>query len=122
MSQAKKKVLIVDDEPGIIKILGIKLRVSGYEVITAHNGEIALELVDSDNPDIMLLDIIMPGRDGFQVLEKLRNSSSLPVIAFSARPENAKKALELGAHEFVSKPFDIDTLLTKIRKILTKAI
>jgi DNA-binding response OmpR family regulator len=120
MGQAKKKVLIVDDEPGIIRILGIKLRISGYEVMTAFNGERALELVESGNPDIMLLDIIMPGKDGFQVLQTLRSTCELPVIAFSARSENAQKALELGANDFVSKPFDVDTLITKVRKILVK--
>ena len=114
----RKRVLVVDDEPPILRILGIKLRVSGYEVITALNGREALELVNSASPDIMLLDIIMPGMDGFQVLRKLRTYSSLPVIAFSARPENAEEALRLGANDFLAKPFDVDDLVMRVRKIL----
>jgi DNA-binding response OmpR family regulator len=115
MRQTNKKILIVDDEPLILKVLGIKLRVAGYDVITALNGQQALELVDSARPDIMLLDIIMPGMDGFQVLQKLRPLSDLPVIAFSARPEGARKALSLGANDFLAKPFDLDELLMRIQ-------
>jgi DNA-binding response OmpR family regulator len=115
MRQTNKKILIVDDEPLILRVLGIKLRVAGYEVITALNGQQALELIDSARPDIMLLDIVMPGMDGFQVLQKLRPLSDLPVIAFSARPESARKALSLGANDFLAKPFDLDELLMRIQ-------
>ena len=114
------KILIVDDELPLLRILGIKLRVSGYDVLTARTGKEALELVESEQPNLMLLDIIMPEVDGFQVLQKLRPAYSLPVIAFSARPENAQKALSLGANDFVPKPFDVDNLVTKIRSILSR--
>jgi DNA-binding response OmpR family regulator len=118
MVPSKKKVLVADDEPGILRVLGIKLRLAGYEVMTALSGREALELLESSLPDIMLLDIIMPDTDGFQVLEKLRATSALPVIAFSARPDNAKKALELGANDFVAKPFDVEDVARRIKKIL----
>ncbi len=114
----KKKILLVDDEQAILKVLGIKLRISGYDVITASDGQEAFELIDSASPDIMLLDIIMPGVDGFEVLQKLRISSELPVIVFSARPENRQKAISLGANDFLSKPFDVDDLVKRIEMLL----
>jgi len=116
--KTKRKVLIVDDEQSLLRILGIKLRVSGYDVITALNGRQALECIDSACPDIMLLDIIMPGMDGLQVLRKLRTFSDMPVIAFSARAENARKALSLGANDFLAKPFDVDDLVMRIEGFL----
>ncbi len=118
MTDIKKKVLVVDDERAILKVLSIKLRVSGYDVVTALNGKEALDLVRSAKPDIMLLDIIMPEMDGFEVLQRLRSFSQLPVIVFSARPENAQKALELGANLFLPKPFDVDDLVNKIQRLV----
>ena len=114
----KKRVLIVDDEPRIGRILGLKFRLSGYETFTATSGAEALEIVQARNPDVMLLDIVMPGVNGFQVLEKLRAFSKLPVIAFSARSENGAKALELGADDFLTKPFDGDDLVRRVKRIL----
>ncbi len=110
----KKKILLVDDERGILKVLSIKLRVSGYDVVTAGGGQEALELIDSAKPDLMVLDIIMPGIDGFEVLERLQSTSKLPVIVYSARPENAAKAIGLGADDFFAKPFDVDELVKRI--------
>ena len=120
MNETRRQlVMVVDDEPPILRVLGIKLKISGYKVITASNGREALELVNSASPDIILLDIIMPDTDGFQVLRKLRTYSNLPVIAFSARPENAEEALRLGANDFLAKPFDVDELVTRVRKFCT---
>ncbi len=116
--ETRGRVLLVDDEAAILKILRIKLRVSGYDVISAPDGEKALELVDAAKPDIMLLDILMPGIDGFQVLKRLRTRSDLPVIVFSARPENAQVALDLGADDFLAKPFDVDDLVKRIYRVL----
>jgi DNA-binding response OmpR family regulator len=118
MADVRKRVLIVDDERAILTVLGIKLRVSGYDVMTASNGEEALYLVKSMRPDIMLLDVIMPGMDGFEVLQKVRAVSELPVIVISAKPENARKALSLGANDFLAKPLDVDEVVTKIEELL----
>jgi DNA-binding response OmpR family regulator len=117
MAEVKKKILLVDDERAILKILSIKLRVSGYEVLTALNGEEALELVVSAAPDLVLLDIIMPGIDGFEVLRRVP-VATLPVIVFSARSENSAEALRLGARAFIAKPFNVDHLVAEIRKAL----
>ncbi len=116
--KAKRTILLVDDEQAILKVFSIKLRISGYDVITALGGQEALDLVASAKPDIMLLDVIMPGVDGFEVLQKLRSYSQLPVIVFSARSDNAVKALELGANDFLTKPFAPEELVNKIRSIL----
>jgi len=118
MTEAKKKVLVVDDVRAILTVLGIKLRISGYDVLTASNGQQALALIESAGPDLILLDVIMPGMDGFEVLEKVRAASKLPVIVFSARPENAQKALSLGANEFLPKPLDVDEMVGKIGQLL----
>jgi DNA-binding response OmpR family regulator len=115
-----KKILIVDDERGILKVLSIKLRVSGYDVVTVASGQEALDLIDSASPDIMLLDVIMPGMNGFEVLRKLRISSNLPVIVYSARPSNMQEALALGANDFLAKPFDVDDLVKRIGLLLAQ--
>ena len=120
MAQSKKRVLVVDDERAILTVLRIKLGISGYDVVSASNGEEALDLIKSTCPDIMLLDVIMPGMDGFQVLEKVRAASKLPVIVFSARPENASKALSLGANDFLAKPLDVDEMVKRIEKLLAQ--
>jgi DNA-binding response OmpR family regulator len=117
MAEVKKKILLVDDERAILKILGIKLRVSGYDVLTALNGEEALELIGSAAPDLVLLDVIMPGIDGFEVLRRVP-VATLPVIVFSARAENSAEALKLGARSFISKPFNVDSLIREIQKAL----
>jgi len=114
----KKKILLVDDEKAILNFLKIKLKVSGYDIVTAAGGQEALDLIDSASPDIMLLDIIMPGIDGFEVLKKMHTISPLPVIAFSAGQENAQKAMSLGAKDFIVKPFDVDVLVNKIKVLL----
>ncbi len=118
MAQVNKKVLLVEDEPAIRKILSIKLRVSGYDVIIAQDGEEALRLAGRAAPDIVLLDILLPILDGFQVLEQLRSRSDIPVVAFSAKPENAQRAMSLGANDFLSKPFDVDDVLVTIERAL----
>ena len=114
----KKRVLLVDDHPKILKFLEIDLKLRGFEVISAASGRQALEMVDSAKPDIMLLDMIMPDMDGFEVLRKLRVFSQLPVIAFSASPEKQDVAMRLGANDFVPKPLDMTNLVTKINSLI----
>jgi DNA-binding response OmpR family regulator len=113
-----KKILLVDDEKAILTILNIRLKVMGYDVVNAGDGQEALDMLDSTTPDIMLLDIIMPGINGFEVLRKLRLNSQLPVIVYSARPENRQEALRMGANDFLAKPFDVDYLAKRIELLL----
>jgi DNA-binding response OmpR family regulator len=114
----KHKVLLVDDEPAILKVFGMKLKVSGFEVSTALNGREALQMIKSEKPDILLLDLIMPIMDGFEVLQELRCFSKLPVIVISAKPESYQRVLSLGANDFLAKPFNAEELLKKIRELL----
>ena len=118
MVEAKKCVLVVDDEPGIGRILRIKLKLSGYEVITTTSGAEAIEMVRARKPDIMLLDFLMPGVTGVDVLSRVRSFSNVPIIMFTGRPEIADFALKLGADDCIGKPFDIDLLVEKIRLVL----
>jgi DNA-binding response OmpR family regulator len=116
----KKRVLVVDDEAAILRIIGTSLKLMGYEVITTGSGKDALNLSETEKPDIMLLDIFMPGMDGLEVLGKLRKNSMLPVIVFSAHSSSREEALKLGANDFVAKPFTPDQMRMHISAILEK--
>lgn len=121
LSDIKKKtsVLVVDDERKLLRFVEIGLRIRGFDVVTTTSGQEALDLVRSAKPDIMLLDIIMPGIDGFQVIKELRTFTDLPVIAFSASPGNHENALQLGANDFMSKPFNVDEMVRRIKNIVS---
>jgi two-component system, OmpR family, KDP operon response regulator KdpE len=114
----KKRVPVVDDHPKVLRFVDIDLRLRGYEVMTTVSGEEALALVKTCKPDILLLDIIMPGIDGFEVLKRLRSFTRLPVIAFSASLENHEDAMRLGANDFVAKPLEPVDLERRIKTIL----
>jgi DNA-binding response OmpR family regulator len=115
---AKKKVLVVDDEPGILRFVSTSLTLAGYDVATTGSGEEALELVKSQNPDIVLLDILMHPVNGFDVLEQLRTFSRVPVVVFTAQREIAEKALKEGANAYIMKPFVPGDLVKKIQSTL----
>jgi len=114
----KKRVLAVDDEPGILRFVQTALRLAGFEVLTTTSGEEALELARSQNPDIVLLDILMQPLTGFEVLERLRAFSKVPVIVFTAHREVGEMALKEGANATMTKPFKPDDLVKKIRAVL----
>lgn len=113
------RVLVVDDDQRIINFLALKLKTSGYEVLTANNGSDALEMVQAEEPDIMVLDLIMPGMDGFETLKQVRAVSSVPIIILSAREASTDKVrgLELGADDYLAKPFAPDELVARIGAI-----
>ncbi len=120
-SKGKKQcVLVVDDHPKVLRFIEIDLKLRGFEVVTTTSGSEALELVKSGKPDIVLLDIIMPGMDGFEVLQKLRDFTQLPVIAFSASPGNYQDAMRLGASDFMAKPFQPDEMVKRIKALLSR--
>ncbi len=114
----KKRVLVVDDEPGVGRVLRIRLRLSGYDVITTTNGGEAVEIVRTQRPDIVLLDVVMGEVSGLDVLDRVRNFSQVPVIIFTGHPEITHLASELGANDFIAKPFDPDILIRKIELAL----
>ena len=113
------RVLVVDDEPRILNFLNSKLKAAGYEVITASNGVDALEQVQAQEPDLVVLDVLMPKKDGFETLKELRTFSSVPVIILSAKGANADKVkgLELGADDYLPKPFSPDELVARIEAV-----
>jgi two-component system KDP operon response regulator KdpE len=115
---SKKHVLVVDDEPGIVKILKIKLKLHGYDVSGATCGADALNLARMNGPDVVLLDVLMPGMSGIEVLENLRTFSRAPVIVFSARPDVIKLAMNMGADDYIAKPFDPDRMVEKVGAVL----
>lgn len=116
-----KKVLIIDDEPEISKMVAEFLMSSGYAAYYALNGPGGLDLIEKEAPDLVLLDIGMPGMDGLEVLRELRKKNLHPiVVVLSANKESdtVKRALELGATEYITKPINLDTLLNQFLKDL----
>jgi two-component system KDP operon response regulator KdpE len=113
------RVLVVDDEPRILKFLELKLKASGYGVLTANNGFEALEQVEAQEPDLVVLDVLMPKKDGFETLKELRAFSSVPVIILSAKEADTDKVkgLELGADDYLAKPFSPDELVARIEAV-----
>lgn len=115
-------VLVVDDEQRIVNFVRMNLELEGCRVISASNGREALERVRDHLPDIMLLDIMMPGMDGFEVLRRLRQFSSVPVIVLTAKddPDDRIRGLELGADDYIGKPFEHRELVSRIRAVLRR--
>ena len=112
-------VLVVDDEPRILKFLKISLAASGYEVLTAGSGPEAIDRLQAQEPDMIVLDVIMPGMDGFETLKQVRAISSIPVIILSGKEANADKVkgLKLGADDYLTKPFSPDELMARIEAV-----
>jgi DNA-binding response OmpR family regulator len=123
MTAADPLVMSVDDESGILRLIDAELSSQGFRVITATNGEDALRLAEEHRPDIAVLDIMMPGISGLEVMRKLRERGSMPVILVSAKNTNLDKVrgLELGADDYISKPFDPEELSARIRAVLRRA-
>jgi two-component system KDP operon response regulator KdpE len=118
------RVLIVDDDHRILKFLEVKLKASGYGVLTADNGFQALELVEAQEPDLVVLDVLMPKKDGFETLRELRAFSSVPVIILSAKEADTDKVrgLKLGADDYLSKPFSPDELVARIEAVKRRLV
>jgi two-component system KDP operon response regulator KdpE len=117
------RVLVVDDEPQIRRALGVNLRARGYEVDLAETGEQALELAARHHPDVVVLDLGLPGIGGVEVIEGLRGWTQVPVIVLSVRETERDKvaALDAGADDYVTKPFGMDELLARLRAALRRA-
>jgi len=113
------RILVVDDEERILNFLRSKLKASGYEVLTATNGVEALEQAQAQEPDMIVLDLIMPKMDGFETLKELRSFSAVPVIILSAREADADKikGLGLGADDYLPKPFNPDELVARVEAV-----
>jgi two-component system, OmpR family, KDP operon response regulator KdpE len=114
----RHRILLVDDDQRILHFARLKLMASGYNVITAMTGQGALTMIESEEPDVVVLDLKMPGMGGLEVLKIVRSSSDLPVIVVSAAADLAEEALVAGADDFISKPFDVDELVRRIAQTL----
>ncbi len=115
----KKHVLVVDDESRVLRFINISLSQAGYEVTTTTSGEEALQLVKSEKPDIVLLDLLMVPMSGFDVLNELRVFSQVPVIIVTARNFTAEQVVEIRANDFVAKPFKPEELIKKLKELLS---
>jgi two-component system KDP operon response regulator KdpE len=118
------KILVIDDEPQIRTLLRNTLGRAGYAVVEAASGKEALNARNIDHPDLILLDLGLPDRDGLELVAALRGELALPVIVVSAREESEQKvaALDLGACDYVTKPFDTDELLARVRAALRQKL
>ena len=116
------KILVVDDEPAVTDLLVYNLRKSGYEPLVATDGREALRLARHADPDLILLDLMLPELDGLDVCRELRKASAVPIIMITARGEEIDRVvgLELGADDYVSKPFSVRELLARIKAVLRR--
>ena len=120
---AGERVLAVDDEPRYLEIIRFNLEAAGYHVACAASGEEALEAFAADEPDLMVLDVMLPGLDGFEVCSRVRERSSCPIIMLTAKgaEEDKVRGLRLGADDYVTKPFSAQELLARVEAVLRRA-
>lgn len=120
---SKKRILIMDDDADLVRIVEARLKSAGYEVLSAGGGAECLEKAQKEMPDIILLDILMPEMDGQEVLRKLRSggrAANIPVIMLTAKDqvEDVTKSIRYGAQDYIVKPFDYRVMLEKIKKVI----
>lgn len=115
-------ILVVDDEPPIVRLIKAKLRIDGYEVLTASRGAEALEILERDSPDLVVPDVMMPDMDGFETLRRIRQHSQVPVVMLTARGSDADKlkGLQSGADDYITKPFNPDELEARVAAVLRR--
>lgn len=123
MPAKKTTVLAADDDPQLLRLMTRNLQLEGYEVLAASDGQQALELIESNSPDLVLLDVMMPKMDGFTVCYRVREFSAVPIIIVTARGQDQDKVrgLDLGADDYLTKPFSVDELLARVRAVLRRA-
>jgi len=119
---AAERILAVDDEPRYLEIIRFNLETAGYRVACAASGEEALEAVAAEEPELMVLDVMLPGIDGFEVLRRVREHSSCPIIMLTAKgaEEDKVQGLRLGADDYVTKPFSAQELLARVEAVLRR--
>ena len=117
------RILIVDDDAPNVKMISFLLREEGYDVVSVDNGPAALELVDRERPDLIILDVMMPHMDGFEVCRRIRQRLDVPIIFLSAKGETADKVtgLQLGADDYLAKPFEPAEFMARVKAVLRRA-
>ena len=123
MNSVAPRILVVDDEQAVLDLIVYNLRKAHYEVLTAVNGSQALELARQTQPDLILLDLMLPEVDGLEVCRTLRHTSKVPIIMITARGEEVDRVvgLELGADDYICKPFSVRELMARIKAVLRRA-
>ncbi|HWI61171.1 MAG TPA: response regulator transcription factor [Symbiobacteriaceae bacterium] len=118
-----ERILVVDDEDSIVQLVAYNLKRAGYEVITAGNGEDALRLFRTEAPDLVVLDVMLPGADGFEVCKELRRETDKPILMLTARSEEIDRVIgfEIGADDYVAKPFSPRELVGRVKAILRRS-
>jgi DNA-binding response OmpR family regulator len=118
-----ERILVVDDEPRFIRLIEANLQTEGFEVLKAKNGKEAVDLVATQKPDLVLMDVMMPEMDGFQACERIREFSIAPIIMLTAKgdEEHKVRALNLGADDYVVKPFSATELLARVRAVMRRS-
>lgn len=118
----KQKIMVVDDDPNIRQLISLYLEKEGFEVMAADRGDEALRLFRATPPNLILLDIMLPGMDGWQVCREVRKISNIPVIMLTAKDETFDKVLglELGADDYIVKPFDMKELVARIKAVIRR--
>ena len=119
----KQKILIVDDEPSIQELIGFNLEQSGFDTAIAADGFAALEMFESYKPDLIVLDLMLPGKDGYDVCKEIRRTSNVPIIMLTAKETELERVLglELGADDYMTKPFSPLELVARIKAVLRRA-
>ena len=123
-SEVKQKILVADDEASIRRILETRLKMVGYDVVTAEDGEEAVEVFNKTNPDLVVLDVMMPKMDGYGVTREIRRTSDIPIIILTALGDVSERitGLELGADDYVIKPFSPKELEARVKAVLRRTI
>jgi DNA-binding response OmpR family regulator len=123
MPAKKTTIVAADDDPQLLRLVTRNLQLEGYDVLGASDGELALELIESNPPDLVLLDVMMPKMDGFTVCSRVREFSSVPIIIVTARGQDQDKVrgLDLGADDYLTKPFSVGELLARVRAVLRRS-
>jgi DNA-binding response OmpR family regulator len=123
MPAKKTTILAADDDPQLLRLISRNLQLEGYDVLAASDGQQALELIENNSLDLVLLDVMMPKMDGFTVCYRVREFSAVPIIIITARGQDQDKVrgLDLGADDYLTKPFSVDELLARVRAVLRRS-
>jgi DNA-binding response OmpR family regulator len=117
------RILVVDDEPRFVRLVEANLKTEGFEILKASGGQEAIDLASKEQPDLVLLDVMMPEVDGFEACERIREFSSVPIIMLTAKgdEEHRVRGLNLGADDYIVKPFSANELLARVRAVMRRA-
>ena len=123
--ESNYKILAVDDEPDVLSLLNLMLTSQGYNVVTASDGQEALEKARTENPNLILLDVMLPKMDGYKIARMLKfdeNFKHIPIIMLTAKVQEKDRqtGMEMGADDYITKPFDTAGLLDKVKEVLTR--